>query len=370
MNFQFRQSHEDNHLYQRLLSSEVKIKDMNFSDQDIDPKAVIEAALFASGKVLSIQELSDLSGVSEDEAHKLVEALVKEYSSRNGGMEIIGFDNQYAMQVKASLVPKVASIAPREIDAPLIRTLAIIAYKQPIKQSVLAEIRGNKSYAHVKDLEKKGLIHCTKQGRTKVITTTKAFADYFGLGSDRPESVRRVILKDKKPVGVTPMYESLALRLGLDFLVVNAYHPEESDLERMKDMDLLVIAPGYSEKVGEHYPGKIIEARAGTLSHLKESAEKICEECDSGNIEGVAAEIDALLQDYRGRAKAARPIMPLTPIVEDIARDLRIPIEENGKTAASDCSGLAAEVLLPTHQPYNMDILERIKQRYERILSE
>ena len=235
--------------------------------------------------MLSIRELSDLSGVPEDKAHTLAEELAKEYALRNGGMEIIKFGNEYAMQVRTILVPRVVSIAPREIDAPLIRTLAIIAYKQPIKQSVLAEIRGNKSYAHVKDLEKMGLISCAKQGRTKIITTTKAFADYFGLGSDRPESVRRVIMKDKRPIGVTPMYESLALRLGLDFIVLNAYRPDENDLEKLNDIELLVIAPGYADKVREHYSGKIIEASVRTLSQLKESAEMICAACGSGNIE-------------------------------------------------------------------------------------
>ncbi len=341
---------------------------MNSSAQDIDPKAVIEAALFASGKMLSIRELSDLSGIPEDMAHTLAEELAKEYSIRNGGMEIIRFGDEYAMQVRTALVHSVISVAPKEIDAPLIRTLAIIAYKQPIKQSILAEIRGNKSYAHVKGLEKMGLISCAKQGRTKVITTTKAFADYFGLMSDRPESVRRVIMNDKRPIGVTPMYESLALRLGLDFLVVNAYKPDENDLEKLNDIELLVIAPGYADKVREHYSGKIIEASVGTLSKLKESAEKISAACGSGNIEGVAAEIDALLQSYRERAKTARPIRPMTPIIEDIARDLRISVQADGTTVASDCSGLTADVILPTHQPYDMDILERVKQRYERIL--
>ncbi|MFB3765430.1 MAG: SMC-Scp complex subunit ScpB [Methanotrichaceae archaeon] len=342
---------------------------MDSSSRDIDPKMVIEAALFASGKMLSVRELSDLSDVTEDKARILAEELAKEYSIRNGGMEIIRFGDGYAMQVRTALVPRVVSVAPKEIDAPLIRTLAIIAYKQPIKQSVLAEIRGNKSYAHVKDLEKMGLISCVKQGRTKVITTTKAFADYFGLGSDRPESVRRVIMKDKRPIGVTPMYESLALRLGLDFIVVNAYKPDENDLERLSDIDFLVIAPGYADKVRVHYSGKIIEASVGTLSQLKESAEKICAACGSGNIEILASEIDALLKVCREKAKTAKPIRPLTSIAEDIARDLRISVQADGVAVASDCSGLNADVLLPTHQPYDMDILERIRQRYERILA-
>ncbi len=336
----------------------------------IDSKAVIEAALFAAGRTLSIRELSDISGLTEENTCALAEELAREYSLRASGLEIMSFGDGYAMQVRAALVPKVISVAPREINAPLIRTLAIIAYKQPLKQSLLAEIRGNKSYEHVRELEKMGLINCVKQGRTKIITTTKAFADYFGLGSDRPESVRRVIMRDKKPVGVTPMYESLGLRLGLDFVVVNAYRPDADDLERLKDIELLVIAPGYADKVREHYSGEIIEAGVRTLSKLKESAECICNASDSGDIESLAAEIDSLLQSYREKARTVRPIRPLTPMIEDIARDLRISVQADGITVAPDSSGLQAEVLVPTHQPYDMDILERITQRYEKILME
>lgn len=336
---------------------------------DSNSKAVIEAALFASGKTLSIRELSEISDLPEDEVHALAEELARDYSLRESGIEIMSFGGGYAMQVKAALVHKVISVAPKEIDAPLIRTLAIIAYKQPIKQSLLAEIRGNKSYEHVKELEKMGLISCAKHGRTKIITTTKAFANYFGLGSDRPESVRRIIMRDKRPIGITPMYESLGIRLGLDFVVVNAYKPGADDLERLKDIELLVMAPGYVDKIREHYSGKIIEAGVGTLSQLKESAERICASCGLGDMEPLAAEIDALLQGYREKARSARPIRPLTSIVEDIVRDLRMPVQADGVPAASDCSGLNAEIIVPTHQPYDMDILDRIRQRYERLLA-
>jgi segregation and condensation protein B len=332
-------------------------------------KAVIEAALFASGRTLSIRELSELSGLPEEDVRLKAQELAMEYSMRGSALEIMSMGEGYAMQVRATLVHKVISVAPREIDAPLIRTLAIIAYKQPIKQSALAEIRGNKSYGHVRDLEGMGLISCSKQGRTKIITTTRAFADYFGLVSDRPESIKRSIMGGKRPIGVTPMYESLALRLGLDFLVVNAYKPAEDDLEMLKEIELLVIAPGYEPKVREHYSGPIIEAGVGTLSQLKESAKKICAASRQGDIEPLVAEIDLLLQGYRERATSAMPIRALSPIVEDMARDLRISVHDDGRLVASDCSGQAAEILVPTHQPYDMDILDRIKQRYDKLLS-
>lgn len=334
-----------------------------------DAKAVVEAALFAAGRTLYRKELASLSGLPEENAAAVAEELSSEYASRGSGLEIRCVGDGYSMQVRSALAPKIISVAPKEIDAPLIRTLAIIAYKQPVKQSELAEIRGNKSYAHVKELEQMGLISAVRQGRTKVITTTRAFADYFGLSGTAPEAVRRAIMRGRRSLGVTPMYESLGLRLGLNYLVVNPYKPDETDLERLKEIDLLIASPGYSEKIKEHYTGELMEASARTLSQLKESAEAICTACRDGEIEPLAAEIDALLQQYRERGRASRAIKPLTPMIEEIARDLRIPISEDGATAAPDYTGASAQIIVPTHQPYDMDILERIKQRCEAILA-
>lgn len=335
---------------------------------DIIPKALIEAALFAAGKALSLKDLSRLSGLSEEGVRALVEELVRDYLERESGIEIRSFEERYVMQVRASLARDVISVAPKEIDAPLIRTLAIIAYKQPLKQSNLAEIRGNKSYSHVKELEQMGLISAKKEGRTKVLTTTKGFAEYFGLGSDSPEFVRGMVLRSSRPLGVTRMYESMAARLGLDYVVVNPYKPEAMDLELLKGLRILVAAPGYAVRIREHYSGELIEAGVRTFSQLKESAEKICQACGQGKIEEFASEIDALLKVYRERASNARTVRPLTPMIEDMTRDLRIPVHEEGATAAPDYANVEASIIVPTHQPYEMDVVERIKQRYESLL--
>lgn len=342
---------------------------INLSTSEIDLKALIEAALFAAGKALSLKDLARLSGLSEDDARALAEGLIGDYSQRGSGIEIRNFDDRYGMQVKASLTREVISVAPKEIDAPLIRTLAIIAYKQPLKQSDLAKIRGNKSYSHVKELEQMGLISAIKKGRTKVLTTTKGFAEYFGLGSDSPEFVKGLVIRSSRHIGVTRMYESLAMRLGLDHEVVNPYKPEALDLEKLKGLRILVTAPGYAEKVKEHYSGEIIEAGVRTLSQLKESAEKICLACGKGNMEKLAAEIDGLLREYRERARSIRAVKPLTPLIGDLARDLWIPEQDNGISAAPDYAKLHASIIIPTHQPYDLDVLERIKQRCVALLT-
>jgi len=331
-------------------------------------KAVIEAALFASGRTLTPRELADLSALSEERAGALADDLAAEYAARDSGIEIKSIGEGYSMQVRFGLAGRVLSFAPKEIEAPLIRTLAIIAYKQPIKQSVLVEIRGNKSYDHVKELEQRGLINAEKFSRTKLLTTTRGFADYFGIVSCNPQAIRRALLKDKRLVGVSPMYESLALRLALDYIVVNPYKPETKDLERLKEIELLVLAPGYTERVKQHYSGQMLEAGVATLSQLKESAERICQESGCGDVEPLAAEVDSLLKRFRQRAKTARAIKPLTPMIEEMARDLRLIVQEGGLTVAPDSAGMEADILVPAHQPYEMDILERIVQRYEKIL--
>ncbi len=332
-------------------------------------KAVIEAALFASGKTLSLRELADLSGLPPERARAMADDLAAEYTARDSGIEIKSIGEGYSMQVALGLAGRVISCAPKEIDAPLIRTLAIIAYKQPLKQSELVEIRGNKGYEHVKELEKRGLINAEKTGHTKLLTTTRSFADYFGIVSGDPQAIRKALLKDRMLVGVSPMYESLALRLALDYIVVNPYRPEEQDLARLEEIDLLILAPGYEKRVKEHYKGRMLEAGVRTLSQLKESAEMICRVTGSGDVEPLAAEIDSLLRRFRQKAASARSVRPLTPMIVDLARDLHLSIQNDGLSAAPDSAGMEADILVPVHQPYDMDILERIVQRCEKILS-
>jgi len=335
-----------------------------------DPKVVVEAALFAAGGALSLGDISEVVGLPPIKTRKLMEGLIDEYAYRGGGMEILGFEDRYVMQVRADVAEEVSRVAPKELAAPLLRTLAVIAYNQPIAQSELAEYRGNKIYGHIKELEEKGLVRSEKSGRTKILTTTKNFADYFGIEFDDPEFVRHAMTEETR-LGVTPMYESLARRMGLEFVVVNPYKPYRDDLEKLKEIDLLVVAPGYAERVREHYSGYLQEAGVRTFSQLKDSAEEIAGKAgriDEKVKEELFAEIDELLGRYRERARGAPSINPLTPMIGDIAEDLEIPVDDDGISAAPDYADMEAQIEVPTHQPYDMDILERVKQRYEALL--
>ena len=67
-----------------------------------------------------------------------------------------------------------------DISRGALRTLGIVALKQPILQSEIVKIQGNKAYNYIKSLEKKGLIKTEKSGRTRLVKTTKDFERYFG----------------------------------------------------------------------------------------------------------------------------------------------------------------------------------------------
>ncbi|MCK7508985.1 MAG: hypothetical protein MZV70_36435 [Desulfobacterales bacterium] len=56
-------------------------------------------------------------------------------------------------------------------------------------------------------------------------------------------------------------------------------------------------------------------------------------------------------------------------MIEELAQDLHLKIEEGGLTAAPDSAEREAEIQVPVHQSYDMDILERIVQRCEKILN-
>ena len=89
------------------------------------------------------------------------------------------------LQVKADFTPLVKRLVNRPLlsSGPL-KTLSYIAYRQPISQKRVIEVRGQHAYGHVKLLKEMGLIAAERSGRSMALKTTEYFADYFGLLHD------------------------------------------------------------------------------------------------------------------------------------------------------------------------------------------
>src|SRR5207237_8425923 len=88
---------------------------------------------------------------------------------------------------------RVRPLAPPEIDRDILKTVALIAYHQPILQSNLFDMIGSKVYEHTKGLEELGLISRKPSGRSFALATTRYFAEFFGLKSTDREGIRRLM---------------------------------------------------------------------------------------------------------------------------------------------------------------------------------
>jgi len=157
----------------------------------MNDRDLIEAALFVAGHPLSLSGLETLISAEAD-VKELLASLIEEYNEK-GALEIVRMNEEVVMQVRAEYAEAVRSIAQRDLETPVLRTLAVIAYHQPVTQSKIAEIRGNKAYGHVHELLARKLIEALPHGRTKLLQTTEAFADYFGFETNDKEEIRQKI---------------------------------------------------------------------------------------------------------------------------------------------------------------------------------
>ena len=162
-------------------------------------KNKVEALLFSSARRMSIEEIGELTGIKDLEAIKnALNELKTDYESRGGSVALIEDGRHWKLNVKDHYLPIVQKIVSRtELDKPLMETLAVIAWKYPILQSEVIRIRHNKAYDHLKQLEEMEFITRNKFGRTRKITLTEKFFEYFDLPSEEArEAFKRVVPKD------------------------------------------------------------------------------------------------------------------------------------------------------------------------------
>ena len=156
---------------------------------------LLEAALYVAGRPLNLNDLcSVLSTRSKNKTKKYLKALVQEYSARNTALEILELkDERYVLQLKPDFTPLIKKLVNRPLLSPgPLKTLSYIAYRQPISQKRVIEVRGQHAYGHVKLLRDMGLVAAERAGRSMTLRTTDYFADYFGLTKDTASMKREL----------------------------------------------------------------------------------------------------------------------------------------------------------------------------------
>ncbi|MAJ01818.1 MAG: hypothetical protein CMA10_05385 [Euryarchaeota archaeon] len=144
-------------------------------------ETLIEATLFSSGKSMSISELSAVLGYDEDEMLDCLYSLQATLRRRRGGsLQMAEVGDRWALEVK----PSIASHLPKETktDMPpkLLKAAALIAYHQPMPQSRLVDLLGQKAYDYVRELAQLGMVDRRKDGNTRRLSTTRRFSEAFG----------------------------------------------------------------------------------------------------------------------------------------------------------------------------------------------
>ena len=181
-------------------------------------KGVIEAILFASGRVVDTKELMLIFELSEEDIDNIMQNMKAEFESANRGIEIIKVGNGYQLGTKKEYYNYIYPIFDNRSKPTLsnagLETLSIIAYNPRITRSEIEQIRGVNSDSSIYRLLEYGLIEEAGKldilGRPMSYKTTNEFLKAFGISSlgELPELPRYRIDENEQIVIDEVMEES------------------------------------------------------------------------------------------------------------------------------------------------------------------
>jgi len=160
---------------------------------DISLKCILEAALLAIGRPLSLDEMRGLFPETDQPdvptLRAALEELGNDYAER--GLEVIEVASGFRIQVKQDMerwVSRLWEEKPLKYSRALLETLVLIAYRQPITRGEIEDVRGvTVSTSIMKTLQEREWVrvvgHRDVPGRPAMYGTTREFLDYFNLKS-------------------------------------------------------------------------------------------------------------------------------------------------------------------------------------------
>lgn len=147
-----------------------------------EEKKLIEAALFISGRALSLAELRMLTGIGAiGYLRKVAEKLRNDYEEINGAIEILEVEGKYIMRVRNDYIERVKQFAQdQEISRGALRILAYVSKRDGCLKSEVAKKMGSHVYPLIKELVEASFIREKKAGRSSKLLLTDKFRKYFG----------------------------------------------------------------------------------------------------------------------------------------------------------------------------------------------
>jgi chromosome segregation and condensation protein ScpB len=149
---------------------------------ELEPRRVIEAALYLSNKPLPYAELALLAKCKVKEAGELCLALAQEFDERGSSLRVLNEAGSARLEVRPEFLSRVASLSRNlELSRKATRMLALIANKNGILQSELRKYFRGEIYAYVRELKDREYLTSEKRGNTRLLKPTKKFHENFQL---------------------------------------------------------------------------------------------------------------------------------------------------------------------------------------------
>lgn len=154
-------------------------------------KGIIEAILFASGKIVTLEELSISLEIDKKEVANIIEEMKEDLKKANRGIEIITVNNGYTLASKKEYHEYIYQIidkrAKPNLSQAALEVLAIIAYNPKITRAEIENIRGVSSDASIYRLLEHNLIEEAGKldlpGKPMSYKVTEEFLKKFGLNT-------------------------------------------------------------------------------------------------------------------------------------------------------------------------------------------
>ena len=173
-------------------------------------KSIIEAILFAAGRVVTKKELALILELSNEDIEQIVESMKEEYKQDKHGIELITVDDGYQLCSKKDLYdfiyPVIDKRAKPNLSNAALETVSIIAYNPRITRPEIEAIRGVNADGCIYKLLEYGLIEeagkADLPGKPMTYKTTNDFLKMFGYASlnDLPELPRYKLDSNKQIV--------------------------------------------------------------------------------------------------------------------------------------------------------------------------
>lgn len=152
--------------------------------------ARLEAALLISEGAVPAKKLVQVARlIDAREVQQLIQVLNDSYDRTRSSFRIEQTANGYQLMTRAALAPWLERLHNRQaemkLSAPMMETLTIVAYQQPVTRADVEAIRGVQSAEMIRQLMDKGFVRIGGEddslGRPFLYETTRQFLSTFGL---------------------------------------------------------------------------------------------------------------------------------------------------------------------------------------------